>query len=306
MFGWLRRPAARLALALLAGYGAYLAIASGASAFFWGGYNALIDAWGVTARNAQYAPGWVRGLGEASPSLHAVFQNALVMLALWGLWRAFERRAPGAGPHGGASRGIFGARRGAAGLGEWGMGLLLAALLVAAAAALLLLTDTSRLGWRLGAPRITWMTLALLPAALMAAMGEELFARGYAMGMADKALGRPAGYAASVAATLLIHAPGGLTPMAALNVTLMGLLCGRMYERTGAIWMGVGFRLGWTYMAAAVAGFSGGENAVYEIYAASRYWLSGGDAGLMQGALAALLLALALLLLWRAPRRRAA
>jgi len=182
-------------------------------------------------------------------------------------------------------RSLFSPRVSKRAAAEWGAGAALGASASAVCVALLLALDVSRLGWRLSAPRFTEHTLALAASCVLSAAGETVFFQGLVMGALRSRGRRIAGYAAAVAVAALAHGSARF-PLTYLNWALCALACCLLYERTGRLSSAVGFRCAWALVASCLAGIPLTTGAVYEVYAASLYFVSGGDAGLMNGLLA--------------------
>ena len=77
---------------------------------------------------------------------------------------------------------------------------------------------------------------------------------------------------------------GTLMPVALINGALMALVCCLLLAKRGLAAV-IGFRMAWGYLTQAIFGFAGATAALYETYPVNMYWLNGGNAGIMNGAI---------------------
>lgn len=262
-----QRPAVRLALAVAAVAVVRFGLRLGLGA----GLATLFRAWNVRADNAQLAPAWARLLYVWQGSAVTLLVNlAVIGLCVWGFHVRVER------PRGGLPLVCFAA--GAC-----------AALL---SAALFLLTDSLRLLWPIGEPRLSAGLWALGILSLIGALAESVFTKGLVYERARRWGILPA-MALSTLAFFLSSGGYAGSVISGINVALMGLLGCLVYERHG-LWADVMLRWGWSFAAVFLLGQGGGDRAVYRLYGVSETLLTGGDGGLVYGLWLTLLLAAAI------------
>lgn len=257
-----RLRAGWLLAAALAGYAAAsLAVRLGLNAAF----AALFRAWGVNAENVARAPGWARLIYAWHGSAVTLAVNAAVIALSLGLRRLWRKDRPARE-----------ARKPA--LLAWLAGTGFAVL----SAALFLAADSLRALWPLSRPNLTPGLLPLWLLSLSGVAAEALFTRRLLYDGLRPRWGSAWALAVSTAAFFFIG--GGHTgdALSALNVLLLGLLCGLVYARFG-LWAAVGLRWGWSFANAFLLGFGGGGWSVYRLYGVSETLLTGGDAGLICG-----------------------
>lgn len=147
---------------------------------------------------------------------------------------------------------------------------------------------------------------------LVPALAEEVLIRGYPLQALASAWGAPA----ALGVTGLVFGAGhlsnpGVTPLAAVNVTLAGILLGILVLRTGTLWGVVGAHLGWNWGVAFLAGVpvSGivlREPALFRGVPRGPGWLGGGEFG-PEGSVAATVVWCGVAVwAWRSPRLRPA
>lgn len=236
---------------------ATVALPAGLSALF----RQLFAAWGLDAETAGRAPLWA--------ALLYSFHGTLITLLTSGLLMLICRRALKARPEG--LQGIRPVKLWLAGMG-----------LALLSAGIFLLTDSLRSLWPLSSPRLTMGLPVVWMASLVSILAEEWLIRG----VLDRTLREGWGRVwALVGVTLAFVVMNGLTSsvQALINMALMGLLLGLIYERHG-LGGTVAFRWGFGTSTAFLLGQGGGSSAVYRLYGVSENWLTGGDRGLMYGA----------------------
>ena len=238
-------------------------------------FAALFDVWGIDATNLQRAPGWARLLYVWHGSIATLVFSALTLLLsgwlrrrLWRLEGALLERP-------------FGRIWKATVVG------ILGPLVVAV---LSLIPDSMRLEWPLATPRLTWTLPVMAVISLISTVAEEAFTKRV---LYDGLRARWNGMAAVAVVSLVFGLIGGGlggSIVGAINALLLGLAGCLLYARYG-LWTMVGFRWGWSFATAFLLGFGGGDATVYRLYGVSEALLTGGDAGLMHGLWATLLLA---------------
>ncbi len=158
-----------------------------------------------------------------------------------------------------------------------------------------------------------WIGFALRYAAV--AIFEELFHRGFLITNLAEGFGGPRprrGLACWVAAVLFgaLHLTNdGATPLAALNVALLGLLFGLAYVRTGTLSLSIGLHFAWNFLLGPafglpVSGYAPRVSLVFSEITGPALW-TGGDFGPEGGLLTTLVLVTALAIvgaLGRIPR----
>lgn len=267
--GWLLAIAAFMYAAVIGVY--YL---------YWYGYGMMMEIWGVNSGNISRAPGAVQFLYSWSNVIVQLIQGALLTAAAVGLSRL-------AGLKG---RGLEGAVIKRAGIGM-GIG----AVCIIVIWCILMLTGSVRQGWRMSRPAFSINTFALILTTGAAAIGEGAFLYGSVYGLLKKRL--PVWAALAGIAVLNALMSGTILPAALINSALLALVCCLLLDKCGLAAV-IGFRAAWGYLTQAVFGFAGATAALYETYPVNMYWLNGGNAGIMNGAITAIaLLAIACRLL---------
>jgi membrane protease YdiL (CAAX protease family) len=266
----------RAAWVVLMGFAGYFIASVGFPYLFWMGYYALLDYWGVNARNVSQAPEWVFRCIEAAPAVLAVIQNALAVAVVLVILRAIKKRQR-----------IFELHDVFKRVTQCALGMIIGFACAFACAALLLVTGSSRLGWKLSDPHLSIAHMWTAVSIAAGAVGGEFFTRKYIIEALEGRARRGWIYGISIASYVLLYGLDSRTPLSLINWAIMGAALCAMYNKTNRMWMGVGFRFAWQVMIYIIAGFpEAGGGGMYEVYAASRYWLNGGDAGLMNGFIA--------------------
>ena len=232
--------------------------------------DTLFAAWNVNAGNVLRAPTWAQRLYAWQGSLAGFVVSAvmiLLSLTLRRWWLGRER-----------ARGVLRPTDLRHAVAGW----LISTLAALAFAGFFLLTDSLRAEWPVGEPNLTFGLVVLWLLNLLAALSEELFTKGVVM----DGLRSPWGLrlAAAVSAVVFFLSNGGYagTPVSAINVLLLGLLCCAVYVRHG-LWPAVAVRWGWGFATVFLLGYSGGTRSVYRLYGVSERLLTGGDAGPVYG-----------------------
>lgn len=128
--------------------------------------------------------------------------------------------------------------------------------------------------------------LLLIPAA-----AEEVLFRGYPLALLKDGLGMKWAIGLTSGLFGLLHLSNpGLTPLAAVNLFLAGLLLALVVIRTGSLWWAIGVHLGWNWsiwwiLGQPVSGLPAGGAPLLDFTAEGPSWLSGGSFGL-EGSLA--------------------
>ncbi len=223
--------------------------------------RALFVSWNLNPGTVARAPGWARALyGWQGSAVTLIVDVAAALYAV--LACRVKLRCPGRGD-----------------LGRWWAVGTLAALM---SAALFLITDSLRLQWPLGRPRLSPGLLPLWALTLLTALAEELFTKGVVYDRVKRRWGRIWAVMASTLLFFLTNGGYSGTWISAVNVALMGVLCALCHDRFG-LWAPVGFRWGWGFATVFLLGQGGGDRAVYRLYGVSEALLTGGDAGLVYG-----------------------
>ena len=223
--------------------------------------RALFAAWNLRPDTVARAPGWARALYGWQGSIVTLVVDVAAVLYVMCACRVKLRRPGGRD------------------LGRWwavGTGAALVS------AAVFLATDSLRLVWPLGRPRLTPGLLPLWALTLLTALAEELFTKGVVYDRVKRRWGRIWAVIASALLFFLINGGYSGTWISAVNVALMGVLCALCHERFG-LWAPAGFRWGWGFATVFLLGQGGGDRAVYRLYGVSEALLTGGDAGLVYG-----------------------
>lgn len=249
----------RLALGIAAYAAAFSAAFGGLSAIF----GALFDAWGLTNANLVYAPGWAQWIVAWHADI--VYFIAYGASAAAGAMLARRWTTP---VRGNARIAILAAI----------CGLMMGAVLTLLALGL----DSMRLERPLGEPRFSAM---LIPAAVLLIVGRlsgEILSKRILFDPVKMRFGRVAGYLAACIASVLLSGMW-TSPMGLICALLMGIAGSAVYER-GGIRASVALMAAWTAWTTVVFAWPNvSGTAVYQMYAVSDSWLTGGNGGAMCG-----------------------
>lgn len=206
--------------------------------------------------------------------------------AIFVSWRVFNKKYPlDIGLRGSWKDLVFGL--------IFGAGLIILGLIV------LLLTKDVTIANPITKPNIHLVPIAYILVFTLVGFEEELLTRGYFMKtMAERGNKKWLIYVVSAGIFALLHMLNpNLTVLSALNILLAGFLLAYMFDRTGNLWMPIGFHITWNYFQGSVFSFpvSGFKrHAFYDVELLSeRDWLTGGSFGLEGGIVTTLLLLLA-------------
>lgn len=142
------------------------------------------------------------------------------------------------------------------------------------------------------------------------AIGEEMMFRGYAFQVLMGALGPFATRSPVSVLFALMHSSNlNVTPLALVNTGLWGILFGFAFWRSGDLWLPIGLHLGWNWMlplfGANLSGFTMNVTGYVMRWRPGQEWLGGGAYGPEASPLtSAVLVALFVWLMWKAPVRR--
>ncbi|MGN0802686.1 MAG: hypothetical protein ACI4MF_08850 [Candidatus Faecivicinus sp.] len=249
----------RLALGIAAYAAAFLAAFGGLSAIF----GALFDAWGLTNTNLVYAPGWAQWVVAWHADI--IYFAAYAVSAAAGAMLARRWTAPARGS---VRTAIFAAI----------CGLMMGAALTILALGL----DSMRLERPLGEP---WVSVLLIPAVLLLIVGQlsgEILSKRILFDPVKARFGRAAGYLAACVASVLLSGRR-TSPMGLICALLMGIAGSAVYER-GGIRASVALLAGWTAWTTVFFAWPNvSGTAVYQMYAVSDSWLTGGNGGALCG-----------------------
>ena len=228
-------------------------------------YDGAMATWGVTAGNLPLAPGWIKaivyGFGAISAFLELVWVYFAGKLLL---------KARGKGPFSPMKGSIL----------QGFKGLFAGAGLAVLCAAILLLADGVRMGRPLTMPRFAAGTLPYFLALLFSAAAGEWFFRGVLQaGIGEK---WPQIALISVLFALFFGLNERFSALNLLNLGLFSALLCLLFAKTHSLWACVLMRAGYLWLAQGVLGL-GGAPGLYELYFASRAYLSGGFSGPMAG-----------------------
>ena len=221
------------------------------------GFQAMFHAWNVNADTVARAPAWAQWVYAWHGSFISLISAALLIaLCVIAFHARIER------PN----------RRGwLAGIIGFAIAMLLALLFT--------LLDSLRPE---GPPRLSPGLVPLCGLMLVSVLAEELLTRRVLYDAIASQWGRlPATLAATLAFFLIGGGLGG-TVISGVNVALLGLLCGLLYEREG-LWPPALFRWGWGFATVFLLGQGGGAHSVWRFYGVSETLLTGGDAGFACG-----------------------
>ncbi len=159
----------------------------------------------------------------------------------------------------------------------------------------------------LGAHGVARLALVLL-VLLAGSLAEELMFRGYPFQRLVEAIGPGGAILVFSALFGLVHLTNpGASFWGLLDTVVIGIVLSLAYLRTGALWLPWGFHFAWNATLGLVFGLpvSGLRlfNAVIHTTANGPSWLTGGAYGLEASLPGALVVLLALLIVWRAPLR---
>lgn len=253
----------------------------GVSMLYWLIYNGCLMLWGVTAENVYRAPIAVRLWVSSAQAILTCLQGACMCAFSYFLtrvWRIEEKK-------GEIGDFLTGSGWGAAGmLVLWGV---------------LLLTRLMRVDGSLIEMRFSANTLSLVHTVFWQAAGEAVFWFGLIWPLMKRYARREIAVGLTLAlyvgAQALSYAPGGFS---LVNAALLFGLCLVLQEKRGMAGA-AGLMFGLRYLESAVLGFPGAGAALYETYPVRLYALSGGNQGIWHGAVTAMLLAGALLVVVR-------
>lgn len=142
------------------------------------------------------------------------------------------------------------------------------------------------------------------------AIGEEMLFHGYAFQVLMGALGPFATILPVSVVFALAHRMNlNVTPLALVNTGLWGVVFGFAFWRSGDLWLPIGLHLGWNWMlplfGANLSGFTMNVTGYVMRWRPGQEWLEGGAYGPEASPLtSAVLVALFLWLMWKAPVRR--
>ena len=150
----------------------------------------------------------------------------------------------------------------------------------------------------------------LLTLLVFGAIGEEMMFRGYAFQVLMGALGPFATILPVGVVFALMHSSNlNVTPLALVNTGLWGIVFGFAFWRSGDLWLPIGLHLGWNWAlplaGANLSGFTMYVTGYVMRWRPGQEWLGGGAYGPEASPLtSAVLAALLLWLMWKAPVRR--
>ncbi len=119
---------------------------------------------------------------------------------------------------------------------------------------LLVLTSSAKVtAW---APHFTWDQLVYVLIYISVGFAEEIFTRGYIMSALRQTRNVYVAVLGSAIIFALMHSGNsGISLIAYLNLTLVGILFAFMYLKSGNLWMCIGFHITWNYFQGCVYGF---------------------------------------------------
>ena len=265
-----RRGEGRLGWLLLTAAVLYTLATIGVYELYWYLYRTMMGIWCITGENIVRAPAAVQFLYSWSNVIVQLIQSAFLIGCSWLLGR-MDRLGKAEISVGSAGKGIM--------AGAGGVTLIWL---------LLMITGCVRPGWRLSRPDFSVNTLAVLLTTFSAAFSEGCLVYGALYGMMKKRL--PVWAALSGTAVIHVLMNGSMQPVMIVNGLLTALVCCLLREQAG-LGAAVGFRFAWGYFDRGIFGFAGAAGALYEMYPVNLYWLNGGNAGILNGTLATLVLA---------------
>ena len=233
-------------------------------------FQRLFSVWGVTGETVTRAPGWAQGLFGGFLYVNGFVQGAAIALATWLIGHALGERVR-------MGKGLA-------------MGIAAGALVAIALVAFFRLTDVMRFGHALSRPVWSGLTPMLLVYVIAQALGAVL-----AAGLVGQVLSgwhRMLGFLGCAAAYAVLF--GRWTAVGLINSALFGLLLWGTHEKKGEVAPAFGFLAAFSVLTVAVFGMPPWQQgALYETYAVSKPWLTGGSMGPWSGlAMTAILLAL--------------
>lgn len=180
--------------------------------------------------------------------------------------------------------------------GDFFFGLLLGALSIAVIFGILFITNQVEvIGTK---PNITTFTFVYIAVFVLVGFFEETFFRGYIMRSMQKN-NNPTWLIYIVSAVLfsLVHLSNpNVAALGLINIFFVGILFAYMFDKTGSLWLPIGYHITWNYFQGTVFGFpvSGlPPTGMYEMDVSSGSTiLTGGTFGLEGGLMATLVIAL--------------
>lgn len=106
-------------------------------------------------------------------------------------------------------------------------------------------------------PNISWMLVNDLIIMFLVALNEELFARGYCMGvLAESTSNR---FIIYIVPAIIFSAMHSMNPniniIGFVNIFIIGLFLGYMFRTTGNLWMPIGYHMAWNFFQGSVFSF---------------------------------------------------
>lgn len=200
-------------------------------------------------------------------------------------WRALQKFQPVALGLGGKARDFF-------------VGLLIGAGSIVFIFICLLLFGQVEVVGGLTSPKITSFTFVFLLLFILVGFFEELFFRGYVMrSMAKNNNPTWLIYIVSAIIFSFVHLSNpNVAAIGLLNIFFVGILFAYMFDKTGSLWLPIGYHITWNYFQGSIFGFpvSGlPPTGLYEMDVTNgATWLTGGAFGLEGGLMATISIAI--------------
>ncbi len=106
------------------------------------------------------------------------------------------------------------------------------------------------------APSFSVEQLIYIPIFISVGFAEEIFTRGYIMSTLRQTQSATVAVLVSSVIFALMHGMStGVSPLAYLNLALVGILFALMYLKSGNIWMCIGYHITWNYFQGNIYGF---------------------------------------------------
>ena len=193
-------------------------------------------------------------------------------------------------------------------LRELGIGFLMGAVMILLASALILLSGAGSIrpsGQEDLALWLPWYAFLFV----LVGFGEETAFRGYAMGTMEQT-GNPAlicGFTGLIFG-MAHSANNNFSMMGFLNIALVGVFLAMLVLKSGRLWTSIGFHIAWNFTQGCIVGFpvSGmGTSSLFTMGLSGSQLLTGGAFGAEGSILTTVVVAVGIVLLYKAPGRRA-
>lgn len=172
--------------------------------------------------------------------------NLIFIFACIVMWKIFEKKKISA-------MGLISLKKGYMDLI---MGLIMGAMTISVVAIVLLLVGDVKLINPVNKPQISTSLLTGIVSFIFVGFGEEILGRGYIMSVLKQTRNK---WIVIIVSSLIFAAlhlsNNGISVLAFINLTLVGMLFAYMYMKSKNIWMSIGYHITWNYFQGYVWGF---------------------------------------------------